>query len=97
MSSIPIDKISLISRINLDELEKGIVSEKLEQVVEYVEMLNKFHDKSINQSECNSKQNVFRADDIKIASNYEKEIIIKNAPLSMENLFVVPLLVKRIG
>ena len=94
--SISIRRISNISRINLTPEQEIQSQKKIEEIIAYTEILNSANkvDKDFNIN-IYKNINTFRDD---INKNFDLEtnsIIKKNSPEFLENLFVVPLLVKR--
>ena len=96
---IDIDKIANISKISLTNEERIRIKKKIEDIMEYVKIINQYCiDNNLNDMQLNKSNqiNIMREDVQIQSSDQEKEIILKNAPNKIENLFSVPLLVKRI-
>lgn len=93
--SIPVKKISNISRINLTFEEEIRCEKKIEEIINYSKILNFANINDLNIKNYNFNNfNIFRKDSPKFYDENCHNIIKKNAPNFLENLFVVPLLVK---
>lgn len=95
--SISIKKIANMSRINLTPMQEIQSHEKLEEMILYINIINSVDKKLSQDFDLNiyKNRNIFRKD---ISFNLDTKVnstIKKNAPEFLENLFVVPLLVKR--
>lgn len=78
-----------LARIELTADEKNKVSEELQDILTYIEMLNELDTDDIEPvSHAFSVTNVFRRDEAVCAMTPEQ--IVANAPESKDNMFVVP-------
>lgn len=92
LSNTEVEKIATLARIKLTEQEKEKFSFELSEILDYVEKINKVHNKNIPEtSQVTGLKNVFRSDKKVIFSKEEalknREELLKNAP-SQKNGYI---------
>jgi aspartyl-tRNA(Asn)/glutamyl-tRNA(Gln) amidotransferase subunit C len=85
LSKIEVEKIAQLARIELTESEKAKFPLELSEILNYVEKLNKIHNKNVAEtSQVTGLENVYRKDVTIKCSQDEaiknREELLKNAP-----------------
>ncbi len=84
-----IEYISTLANLKLKEEEKVQTKKDLEQILEYIGIIQELDTKSIEPlTHIVQQKNVFREDEVKESINREQ--ILKNAPVIKEGCFTVP-------
>ena len=84
-----IEKLSILSKLELSKQEKEVVKEDLEKMIGYFNKLEKLDTKQVEAlSHIFSIQNVFREDIVE--NKNRKEKILENAPDGINEYFKVP-------
>ena len=84
-----IEKLSILSKLELSKQEKEVVKEDLEKMIGYFNKLEELDTKQVEAlSHIFSIQNVFREDIVE--NKNRKEKILENAPDGINEYFKVP-------
>ena len=84
-----VDYVSELSRLSLPEAEKAEMAEKLEQIIDYVEILNRLDTEGVEpMSHTFPVKNVLREDEVVDFGHHAE--LIGNAPAHDESAFLVP-------
>lgn len=84
-----VEYVAELSRIKLDEQSCDKMEKELGAIVEYMEVLNKLDTDGVEPlSHVFNITNVMREDEVK--ESYDRAEILKNAPESTDETFVVP-------
>ena len=84
-----VEYVAELSRIKLDEQSCDKMEKELGAIVEYMEVLNKLDTDGVEPlSHVFNITNVMREDEVK--ESYDRDEILKNAPESTDETFVVP-------
>lgn len=84
-----VEYVADLSRIKLDEQSTAKMEKELGAIVEYMEILNKLDTDGVEPlSHVFNITNVMREDEVK--ESYDRAEILKNAPESTDETFVVP-------
>lgn len=84
-----VEYVAELSRIKLDEQSCDKMEKELGAIVEYMEVLNKLDTEGVEPlSHVFNITNVMREDEVK--ESYDRAEILKNAPESTDETFVVP-------
>lgn len=84
-----VEYVAELSRIKLDEQSTAKMEKELGAIVEYMEVLNKLDTEGVEPlSHVFNITNVMREDEVK--ESYDRAEILKNAPESTDETFVVP-------
>ncbi len=92
ISKETVEYLGKLSRIELSQDEKDLLSKQLEDILNYFESLNKLNTKDTSPT-CHvvALKNVFRKDVCKESLPSDK--VLKNAPAKDESYFKVPKIV----
>ena len=77
------DEIEILAKLHLTEEEKEKSRQDLQQMLDYVDMLNK-----LDTSDVEPIKNVFRED--VVLESTPREELLKNAPKEKDGQFLVP-------
>ena len=84
-----VDYVSELSRLSLPEEEKAEMAEKLEQIIDYVEILNRLDTEGVEpMSHTFPVKNVLREDEVVDFGRHAEQM--SNAPAHDESAFLVP-------
>jgi len=84
-----IDYISILTKLELSDKERVQAKTDMKKMLDYIDKLNELDTTDIEPStHIFNTQNVFREDII--TNSDERENILKNAPNTKNNMFVVP-------
>ena len=84
-----VDYVSELSRLSLPEEEKAEMAEKLEQIIGYVEILNRLDTEGVEpMSHTFPVKNVLREDEVVDFGCHAE--LMSNAPAHDESAFLVP-------
>ena len=84
-----VDYVSELSRLSLPEAEKAEMAEKLEQIIDYVEILNRLDTEGVEpMSHTFPVKNVLREDEVVDFGHHAE--LMGNAPALDESAFLVP-------
>ena len=84
-----VDYVSELSRLSLPEAEKAEMAEKLEQIIDYVEILNRLDTEGVEpMSHTFPVKNVLREDEVVDFGHHAE--LMGNAPAHDESAFLVP-------
>ena len=84
-----VDYFSELSRLSLPEEEKAEMAEKLEQIIDYVEILNRLDTEGVEpMSHTFPVKNVLREDEVVDFGRHAE--LMSNAPAHDESAFLVP-------
>ena len=84
-----VDYVSELSRLSLPEEEKVEMAEKLEQIIDYVEILNRLDTEGVEpMSHTFPVKNVLREDEVVDFGRHAE--LMSNAPAHDESAFLVP-------
>ncbi len=84
-----VDYVSELSRLSLPEEEKTEMAEKLEQIIDYVEILNRLDTEGVEpMSHTFPVKNVLREDEVVDFGRHAE--LMSNAPAHDESAFLVP-------
>lgn len=84
-----VDYVSELSRLSLPEAEKAEMTEKLEQIIDYVEILNRLDTEGVEpMSHTFPVKNVLREDEVVDFGHHAE--LMGNAPAHDESAFLVP-------
>ena len=84
-----VDYISTLSRLKLPEEEKEKMTGELEQILAYMDTLNVLDTSGVEpMSHVFPVKNVLREDEV--ASSFDRSELLKNAPASDGEAFLVP-------
>lgn len=84
-----VDYVSELSRLSLPEEEKAEMAEKLEQIIDYVEILNRLDTEGVEpMSHTFPVKNVLREDEVVDFGRHAE--LMSNAPAHDESAFLVP-------
>ena len=84
-----VDYISQLSRLKLPEEEKARMTGELEQIIAYMDTLNSLDTSGVEpMSHVFPVKNVMRADDV--APSFDRAELLKNAPATDGETFLVP-------
>ena len=84
-----VDYVSELSRLSLPEAEKAEMAEKLEQIIDYVEILNRLDTEGVEpMSHTFPVKNVLREDEVVDFGHHAE--LMGNAPAHDESSFLVP-------
>ncbi len=82
-------KVAALSKLKLNEEEIEKMETELNDILSYINILNEVDTSNFNQFLYNTENNNnFREDESRIS--IDKELVIKNAPLSEDGAIVVP-------
>jgi len=89
-------KIADLARLTLTEEELVLYAGHLEQILEYIEQLQKIDTSDIRPlSHVHEMTNVFRSDAVK--PSLPSEAVFANAPQARDGYFVVPKVIKDVN
>ena len=89
-----VDKLAHLSRLQFVETEKAEIKKDLQQMIAFVEKLNKLDLEGVEPLlHISEEVNVLREDEIK--GSISREEALKNAPLHDEQFFKVPKVIKK--
>lgn len=84
-----VDYVSELSRLSLPEAEKAEMAEKLEQIIDYVEILNRLDTEGVEpMSHTFPVKNVLREDEVVDFGHHAE--LMGDAPAHDESAFLVP-------
>lgn len=84
-----VDYVSDLSRLSLPEEDKNKMAEELEQIIDYVEILNRLDTKDVEpMSHTFPLKNVLREDEVVDYGHHAE--LMRNAPAHDESAFLVP-------
>ena len=84
-----VDYVSELSRLSLPEAEKAEMAEKLEQIIDYVEILNRLDTEGVEpMSHTFPVKDVLREDEVVDFGHHAE--LMGNAPAHDESAFLVP-------
>ena len=84
-----VDYISTLSRLKLPEEEKEKMTGELEQIVSYMDILNRLDTSGVEpMSHVFPVKNVMRSDEVEPSA--DRAELLKNAPVPDEEAFLVP-------
>lgn len=84
-----VERIAKLARLEFDEEEKEKFTHQLNQILAYVEQLNKLNTTNVEPlSQVIELENVFREDEVKEGLTTDEAL--KNAPSKTEQFFKVP-------
>jgi len=84
-----IEKVALLSRLQLTEAELATMSEQLAQIVAYVDHLSQVNTEGVEpMAHAIERQNVFRAD--QVAASLPRDEALANAPHHDGKGYLVP-------
>ena len=84
-----VDYVSELSGLSLPEAEKAEMAEKLEQIIDYVEILNRLATEGVEpMSHTFPVKNVLREDEVVDFGHHAE--LMGNAPAHDESAFLVP-------
>jgi aspartyl-tRNA(Asn)/glutamyl-tRNA(Gln) amidotransferase subunit C len=86
-----VKKLAYASRIHLCDEEILEVQNSIDEILNYVQILNQVDTTNIKDNLCKNI-NVVRIDQAEL---YDTEKILKNAPQEVHNSFVVPAVIKK--
>lgn len=86
-----IKKLAHVSRINILDSEVDLVRVSIEEILNYVDILNKIDLKDVTKENPMQNENIFRED---FAIDFDAEKLLKNAPERIGSSFVVPSILK---
>lgn len=90
---IDVNYVANLARIHLTEEETSLFQGQMEQIVEYVKKIGELDLSGVEAaSHTYPVFNVYRADEVK--PGLDRESVLKNAPASNEEQFVVPKIVE---
>jgi len=88
-----IEKVAKLARLDLSEQEKKVLGNQLEQILTYMEQLNRLDTKGIEPtSHAIPISNAFREDEAK--PSYSKEEVLGVGPEQEEGHFRVPRIIE---
>lgn len=88
-----IEHVANLARLNISEEEKEQMTQEMESILAYVDKLNQLDTGDVEpQAHVIPMYNVFREDEVR--PSYDREDIVKNAPVSDEGCFKVPQVVE---
>jgi aspartyl-tRNA(Asn)/glutamyl-tRNA(Gln) amidotransferase subunit C len=81
--------VSKLARLNLTESQIAMLTRQMEDILMYVDKLEELETKNVSPTaHVLPLKNVFREDEV--LNSFDREEILKNAPLSRDGCFVVP-------
>jgi aspartyl-tRNA(Asn)/glutamyl-tRNA(Gln) amidotransferase subunit C len=84
-----IEKVALLSRLQLTEEEVGAMAEQLGQILQYVDQLSQVNTEGVEpMAHAIERQNVFRSDEV--APSLPREEALANAPHHDSRGYLVP-------
>lgn len=84
-----VDYVSELSRLSLPEEEKAEMAEKLEQIIDYVEILSRLDTEGVEpMSHTFPVKNVLREDEVMEFGHHAE--LMSNAPAHDDSAFLVP-------
>ena len=84
-----VDYISTLSRLKLPPEEKEWMTGELEQIVSYMDILNRLDTSGVEpMSHVFPVKNVMRSDEVE--PSFDRAALLKNAPAPDEEAFLVP-------
>lgn len=90
---IEIEKVARLARLELSEEEKKRFGQQLDQVLTYMEQLNRLDTSGVEPtSHAIPLVNVFREDEV--TASLPREEILRNAPDQEEGYFKVPRIIE---
>ncbi|MCP5002930.1 MAG: Asp-tRNA(Asn)/Glu-tRNA(Gln) amidotransferase subunit GatC [Planctomycetes bacterium] len=88
-----IDSIANLSRIKLDDSERGKFKNQLVKILDYVKKLNELDLNSVEPAlHTSSLKNVFREDALK--PSYQRESVLDISPSNLKGFFKVPKIIE---
>jgi aspartyl-tRNA(Asn)/glutamyl-tRNA(Gln) amidotransferase subunit C len=89
LSRDQVEKVSLLARLQLTEVELDTMTRQLGQIVEYVEQLSELDTDDVEpMAHAVELANVFRPDELK--PSYDRTAMLANAPHSDGECYLVP-------
>jgi aspartyl-tRNA(Asn)/glutamyl-tRNA(Gln) amidotransferase subunit C len=89
-----IDKLAKLSSLNIANDKKETLAKELEEIVQFVENLNEIDVSGVEATFTTIEGGQPLREDIDFKENGMSEAIMKNAPKSSENYFVVPTIIE---
>ena len=84
-----VDYVSTLSRLKLDEEAKEKMQGELQQIIAYMDVLNTLDTEGVEpMSHVFPVKNVLREDEVKPST--PREALLRNAPVTDEEAFLVP-------
>jgi len=84
-----IDNIASIAKLNISEAEKEDLIEYMENILDYIEILNVFDiDNEVLMDTIERETGILRND--KVETSYDVETLLKNAHSTENGYFLVP-------
>ena len=91
-----VEKIADLAKLSLTDKEKMMYAKQLNQIVEYMDILNQVDTSGIDLSDNSQKpMNIFRED--KPGISLPKSSALRNAPETDGSYFKVPKVLKQVG
>ena len=89
-----IDKLAKLSSLKIDENKKEALAKELEEIVQFVENLNEIDVSGVEATFTTIQSGQPLRDDIDFKEDGLSQAIMKNAPKSSQNCFVVPTIIE---
>ena len=92
-TSMDIDYVSKLARLKLDPAERDRFSHQLGDILSYIQKLNELDTQSVEPTQhILPVKNVTRPDVVK--PSIDPELVLKHAPESRDNFFIVPQIIE---
>ena len=89
-----VDRLAKLSSLTIDEEKKESIAQELGQIIEFVENLNEIDVSHVDATFTTIAGGQPMRDDIASKEDGVSEAIMKNAPKSEENYFIVPAIIE---
>jgi aspartyl-tRNA(Asn)/glutamyl-tRNA(Gln) amidotransferase subunit C len=89
LTRVEVEKVSLLARLKLTEVELETLTAQLGQVVEYIELLNELETEDVEpMAHAVQISNVFRDDEPR--PSFDRALMLANAPHTDGEFYLVP-------
>ena len=89
-----IDRLSKLSHLNIDDADRTSLKGELNDILDFVENLNEVDVSNINATFTTLEGGTLLREDIVVKDEELSKNILKNAPKSEDNYFVVPQIIE---
>ena len=89
-----IDKLAKLSSLRIDDNKKELLAKELEEIVQFVENLNEIDVSGVEATFTTIEGGQPLREDKNFKEDGMSNAIMKNAPKSMDNCFIVPTIIE---
>ena len=89
-----IDRLSKLSHLNIDDADRASLKGELNDILDFVENLNEVDVSNINATFTTLEGGTLLREDIVVKDEELSNNILRNAPKSEDNYFVVPQIIE---